>query len=272
MKTILVATDFSEASFNAAAYAVNMALIIDSKIMLLHIIQIPMMYGEVPVTFSIEDINKTAVQKIKEFKERLLMTANQALHINTQINVGIFIHELKTVCEDIQPDFVVVGNQGRTAAERALFGSHTIQAIKTLVWPVISVPADVSFSSVKKIGLASDFRKILDTTPVNEIKILVNEFKAELHILNIGNKSSYDPDTIFESGILQELFYELKPIYHIINADNTDNSILDFAEKNKIDLLIVVPKRYNLVDAMMHKSHTKQIVLHGHVAIFSLHH
>jgi len=46
---------------------------------------------------------------------------------------------------------------------------------------------------------------------------------------------------------------------------------MDFEEKNKIDLLIVLPRRHNLLGSIFHKSHTKQLVLHSHVPVMALH-
>jgi nucleotide-binding universal stress UspA family protein len=150
-------------------------------------------------------------------------------------------------------------------------GGHAVHAMKNLSWPLITVPAGASFSAVKKIGLACDFHEVIDTTPVEEIKMLSRDFNASVHVLNTGKKNAYDPEIVFQSGMLQEILAPLKPEYHLINDENTDAGIMDFAEKNNIDLLIVLPKRHSLMDQLIHKSHTKQFVLHSHVPVMALH-
>ena len=62
----------------------------------------------------------------------------------------------------------------------------------------------------------------------------------------------------------------LKPSYHFITNDNTDEGIMDFAEKNSIDLLLVLPKRHSLLDKLISKSHTRQLVLHSHVPVMAI--
>jgi nucleotide-binding universal stress UspA family protein len=187
------------------------------------------------------------------------------------VRMGLFFEELKTVCERINPYAVVMGSQGTTAAERLFFGSHTVHAMKHLVWPLLTIPPQVRFSSIKKIGLACDFNKVVDTTPVDEIKTLVNDFHAELHVLNTGKKEVFKPELVFESGLLQEMLVALKPEYHFIATDNTDEGIMNFAEKNHIDLLVVLPKRHGLLEKLLLKSHSKQLVLHSHVPVMALH-
>ena len=101
--------------------------------------------------------------------------------------------------------------------------------------------------------------------------MLVNDFDAKLHILNTGKRKEFKPELVFESGLLQEMLGALNPEYHFITSGNTDEGILNFAEKNKIDLLIVLPKRHSLLEKLVHKSHTKQFVLHSHVPVMALH-
>lgn len=271
MKTIMVATDFSLAALNAANYAVDMALAINAEILLLHIYKIPVVYLEVPLALTEEDMRQDAEKEILKLKMELIRKTGGKLNIETEVRIGVFFPEMKTVCEGINPYTVVMGSQGTTAAEHLFFGSNVVHAMKHLMWPLITVPLGAIFSSVKKIGLACDFDKVVDTTPVDEIKMLVNDFNAELHVLNTGKKEIFNPEIVFESGVLEEMLAPIKPNYHFISNQNTDEGIVDFAEKNHIDLLVVLPKRHGLLNKIIHKSHTKQLVLHSHVPIMALH-
>ena len=271
MKTILVATDFSPAATNAANYAAEMARVIDANLLLLHVYQIPVGYLEVPIPVSLEDLRMGAERQITELKEQLSKKTGNKLYITTEVRVGSFFGELKKVCESAAPYTVVMGSQGTTAAEHLFFGSNTVHAMKHLAWPLITVPDGLIFSSIKKIGVACDFEQVADTIPVDEIKMLIHDFKAELHILNTGSKKEFKPELISESRLFQEMLGALKPNYDFITNSNTDLGIMDFAEKNHIDLLIVFPKRHNLFDKLMHRSHTKRLVLHSYVPVMALH-
>ncbi len=271
MKTILIATDFSPAAFNAANYAADMAMAINADMLLLHVYQMPVIYLEVPASVTDEDMRQDAEKEMLDIKKALILKKGESLNIGTEVRMGVFFPELKKVCERIKPYTVVMGSQGTTAAERILFGGHTVYAMKHLMWPLITVPPEAIFSSVKKIGLACDFDKVVDTTPIHEIKMLVNDFNAELHVLNTGKQEVFDAEVVFESGLLQEMLAPMIPQYHFITNKNTDEGILDFAEKNQIDLLVVLPKRHGLLDNLIHKSHTRQLVLHSHVPVIALH-
>ena len=271
MKKILVTTDFSLVANNAVNYAADMAMAISADILLLHIVQTPIGYSDLPIAISLEDMMRTAEKDMQDLKDEITGRINGKINIEVQVGMGGFFDELKHVCEQVKPYAVVMGSQGKTAAEHLLFGAHATHAVTNLLWPVITVPPGVSFSAIKKIGLASDLTKVVESTPVDEINLLVNDFNAELHILNTGKKQVFDADIVFESGMMQEMTMELNPKFHFISNENTEEGILDFAEKNQIDLLIVLPRRHNLLSSIFHKSHTKQFVLHSHIPVLTLH-
>jgi nucleotide-binding universal stress UspA family protein len=213
-----------------------------------------------------------AEKSIKEQKELLSRRTGWKLRINTEVRIGIFFREeLETACEDIKPYAVVMGSQGTTSTEHLFFGSHALYAMRHLMWPLIAVPPGATFSSIKKIGLACDYNNVLTTTPLDEIKLLVHDFNAKLHVVNTGKKLVTNPDVDFQSGLLKEMLSPLNPDYHFITSEYTDEAIMNFAEKNNIDLMIVLPKPHDLLDKLIHKSHTKQMVLHCHVPVMALH-
>lgn len=271
MKTILVATDFSPAASNAVNYAVDMATSIHADLVLLHVIQVPVSYSDIPVVITQEELIRNTENEIRRLKEQLERYTNGTLNIQTEVRMGGFFHELREFCEKIHPYAVVMGSQGTTATERLLLGGHTIHTMKHLGWPLITVPPDAKFSKVKKIGLACDFNHVVETTPIDEIRMLVTDFNAELHVLNTGREKVFDPNVVFESGQLQEMLENLNPRYHFITHEDIDAGILDFSEKNGIDLLLVLPKRHSLMDRLIHKSHSKQLIMHSHVPVMALH-
>jgi nucleotide-binding universal stress UspA family protein len=272
MKTILVATDFSPSAANAANYAADMALAINADLLLLYVYKLPVSYEDVGIPFNEGNFIADAEKRINELKNQLSERTGGKLHIDTKVRMAVsFQQELENVCEDVKPYSVVMGSQGTTATEHLFFGSHAFYAMKRLMWPLIAVPPAAIFSSIKKIALACDYINVLITTPLDEIKLLVHDFKAKLHVLNTAKKLVTSPDVDFESGLLKEMLSSLNPDYHFITSEYTDEAIMNFVEKHNIDLLIVLPKRHDLVDKLIHKSHTKQMVLHCQVPVMALH-
>lgn len=271
MKKIIVATDFSVSATNAAHYATDMAMTLQASLVLLHCYELPALYTEVPVIENIQGLRQDAVDALERLKKELLERSNNQVAIEAEVKEGPFFAVLTATCETVVPYAVVMGSQGTTAAERFFFGGHTVHAVKHLHWPLITVPKDATFTSIKRIGLALDFDKTLETTPVVEIKKWVSDFNAELYILNAGNEKTYNADTVYESGVLRQLLGNIEPHFHFITNDDLDEGVMEFAAKNKIDLLVVLPKRHSFIEKLVYSSHTKKMVLHSPVPIVALH-
>lgn len=270
MKTIIIPTDFSPAALNAVNYAADMAKAIDADLLLVHTFFPFITYSAVPTLIDTDVLKENAELSITQLKKQLEHKCGNGLNIKTTVKMGTFINELESVCEEIQPYAVIMGSQGSAASDYRFFGSHSVQAMQQLNWPVITVPRGAQFSEVKKIGLAFDFENEIDRDHLRGIKKMVQDFNAELHVLNISKKNQQTPHTVFESGFLMEMLASVNHKYHFIVNENIDEGIIDFAEKNNLDLLIVMPKRHNLLDKLIHGSHTKQLVLHSHVPVMAL--
>ncbi|MBL7727804.1 MAG: universal stress protein, partial [Dinghuibacter sp.] len=214
MKTILVATDFSSAAENAAKYAADMAAVLGARLYLLNVYNIPASYSDVPLALNASDMMQEAEKNLMRLKDKLDERVRNHVPMETEVRMGLFLSELKETCERIKPYLVVLGSQGTTATERFFFGSHAVHAMQQLSWPLLTVPPEARFSAIKRIGLATDLEKVVDLVPADALKTLVNDFRAELHILHTGKSSRFDPETVFESGLLQEMIGDLKPEYH----------------------------------------------------------
>lgn len=269
MKTILIATDFSPAAENAANYGADMAAALGAQVHLLYVYNIATSYYEVPLAWNLTDMTQEGEEKIAQLKLRLNERLNGAVPIHTEVRIGFFLTELKTVCELLEPHIVVMGSQGSTAATRLLFGSHAVNASRNLMWPLVTVPPDAQYASVQRIGLATDFERTEDI-PVEEIKMLVDEFNATLLVLHIGRRERFDHDT-GANGIGQELLGNLKPEFHFIEAPDMDDAIVHFSDEHEIDMLVVVHRREGFIDKLLHRNHAKQLVLRSHVPVLALH-
>ena len=271
MKTIIVATDFSKASRNAAFYAADMSMAINADIILLHVFQIPIGYMEIPLAANVDELMIDSKKSLAFLREKLLVRTRGEVSIKIEIVAGIFFQELQAMCEKKKPYAVIMGSQGTTAADHVFYGSHTVYAMKHLMWPLITVPLEASYSQIKKICLACDFDEVIESTPMDEIIRLVNDLRAELHVINSGKEKSPDPEMVFESGMLNEMLVSVNPKYHFIVDENAEESIINFVEKNNIDLLITLPKKRDLVKQLIHKSFSKKMILQSLVPVLALH-
>jgi len=271
MNTILAPTDFSPVSLNAVNYAADMASMLGMNLNLLHVYAIPLPVMEVSVpVVTTRDIDAEATLIIEDLKDKLTTRTGGRIGIHTEVRPGSVLPELISYCAQIKPHAVVMGAESTTALDRVFFGAKTVDALKRMEHPLIVVPPDASFKNIRKIGLACDFREVIESVRVKEIKDIVEEFKAELHVLHVTD-DTFRPETVEESGWLQEMLGSLNPKFHFLGGPEIEKELCIFAEKNKLDLLIIIPKKHSLVSRIFQHSHSKQLVLHTHIPVMAIH-
>jgi nucleotide-binding universal stress UspA family protein len=274
MKTIIIPTDFSSAATNAVNYGLNMALTLNAEVLLFHVYSIPITVVDAPVMLiSVDELEKNAQKQMNSLRDDVSRITGGKVHVRTETKLGDIIDELEKLCESVQPFAIIMASANSSGLERALFGSNTISAIRRLTWPVIAVPPGKEYGKgIHKIGFACDIKNVAETAPTGVIKNLVKQFKGELHVLNVSqHQEKVGIDEKKELTLLQTMLEEVDPVYDFIQNDNVEEGLNEFAEKNNLDLLIVIPKKHKGIESIFKKHATKQLVMHSHIPVMCIH-
>ena len=279
MKTLVVPTDFSSVSVNAMNYAVDMAQAINAGIVLLHVYNVPVSFTDAPVApvtvVSIEEVKRSSEQRLEEIKKNLIAVTSGKVQIYSEARLGEPIEELEQLCKSVDPMAVIMGSHGTTGFERMIMGSTTLNAIRHVKCPVIVVPPGTTYHGIRKIGLACDFENVVQSTPVEYIKNIVKEFGADLYVLNVQDKKDEeeDPDAapMMDTTYLDVMLEDVKPFYVQLTGKDVVETVNSFAEKNNLDLVMVIPKKHRFIDSLFHKSQSRELITHAHIPIVSIH-
>ncbi len=272
MKLIIVPTDFSPLADNALKYAMDLASAMDGSLMLVNVYQLPISFSEVPmVTISVDELRKISEEKLAENKKQIERITGGKLKIYTESKLGDVADEVDKLCTTLNPFAVVMGTRGVTGAGRFFLGSNSLSVIGKINAPVFVIPPGATFKPIRKIGLATDLRNVVDTTSVAPIKSLVNLFKAELHVLNVDFErrhfTSYTPE---ETLNLDTMLSGMNPTFDFIEDKDVDEGINEFAVKNNIDLLITLPRKHKLIESLFEKSFTRELIHHTSIPLMCI--
>lgn len=274
MKMLIVPIDFSGGSLNAVNYALSFAYKIKADITLLYVCELPVAVSEVPVmAATYNTVIEDAEKRILEWKKDLEHKSAGKVNIFTEIKEGYLVHQLQDVCDRLHPYAVIMGSGEKTTVERIIFGSNVVSVMKYISYPLIIVPNGALFTAIDSIGLACDLRNVANTVHAEQVKKIVQDFRARLHILhvNVEPAKMIGDQEIEGSEWLRDMFMDLKPEFHFLNKENMADAINEFAEKNNFDMLIIIPKKHGLLEDVFHKSHAKKITLQSHLPVLSIH-
>ncbi|SFP80784.1 universal stress protein [Parafilimonas terrae] len=265
MRTIIAPVDFSTVSENASLYAAQLAVNIKADLVLLHIMELPLAVAEYPVTESVFD--EAGIEKeLETLKTKLLAAVNNKISIRTKNILGSTGHQIKELCKTERPFAVVIATHSSSVLDRFFLGSTTVYSAKHLRYPVIVVPHNAKYQTIKKIALATDLKGVYDV-PAEEIESIVRLFNAELEVFHAAKNENVINRNSVDNLLLDHRLLTLSPRFHVVKNKDIMRGITDLAKEYNIDLLIIIPKKHG----PFHKSQSKDFIFYTDVPLMAIH-
>lgn len=272
MNTLLVPSDFSTSAENALQYAVAMAKEYKFEVYLYHVVQLSA--PSVSHIVYVDDFSALVKDTEKKMQERVSSLAfeHPEVQFSSKVESGLLLDSINDMCAAINPVAIVMGITGEGNAIDKMIGSNAVLAMKNLNTPLLIIPHNTFFTPVTKICMACDLKNVLTATPLASIKAFTKLFRANLHILNVDFQNRhYTAETPDELENLEYILEDIQHEMHFIEHENVQDAISDFVDQNKMDMLIMIPKKHSFFESLFHKSQTKEMVYHSHVPILALH-
>ena len=270
MKTYLVPVDFSETSLNAARFAAALSHQTEVKqIILLNAYYVSPYETMLPnpdmVQLQQEEIEANAadrLHKLELIKHKLSKLAKQSVEIVTHVNRTHLVRGVVENVESRNVDVVMLGAQGNSSKEDTQIGGHVIQLAKACPVPVIVVPRDYHFASVKRVVVACDFNKVKDTVPLEGLKRLLSKKDYELMVVNVDHEArhkNHDSERAAEESALHGMLRQYHPHYYYLDSPDVISGILKFAEEKDAQIVIALPHKYSFFQSLLHNSISQQL-------------
>lgn len=274
MKKLLVPTDFSDTSKNAAAFAAKMAADVqNAKIILIHVSdKITGGSDGSPLTEDDDDRRVILTQALSQLKDELLAVAQVPIEFVMEKGSSL-VETLTRYVRHQAIDMVIMGITGATRLEQIFMGSNTLEMAKESVCPVLIVPPDATYRKIKNVVLASDFKDVDITIPVAPLKATLDLFKPTLHIVNVDSEHYVELTDEYkaERMKLESMLKNYAPEFAFIRQYDFFDAISQFVEDRNIDLIVIVPKDRSFLSGLFKTSHTKKLAYHSHVPIVAIH-
>ena len=270
---ILVPSDFSINSNNAALYAAKFAKKVNAEIILFHIVHFehpPMVQISESIEHKIEGIrlsnaSKDCVLLVNDLKSKV-----KGVQISFKVVPGFPIAD---VIEDYattnQIDLIILGTKGASGLAKVLFGSNAVSVINKSSIPVITVPESSRFSNVKLIVYASDLDKI--QSEIKKIIPFAKLFDASidiLHVLPQDSDKKIDAVSI-KNGLIEKYEYQ-KFLFHIAHNNNIVEGINGFVTEVKADILAMYTQEIGFLMSFFKTSVSREEAFHSYIPLLTL--
>lgn len=141
-KTILVPTDFGEASHAALAYAVELAKALGAEVVVLHTYEIPMMGFPDGTLVATAELTTRVLNGAQQGLDQAVKSyAAAGVPLRSLVKQGETWRTIVETIDEVSADLIVMATHGRRGLPRALLGSVAEKVVRTATCPVLTVHA-----------------------------------------------------------------------------------------------------------------------------------
>jgi nucleotide-binding universal stress UspA family protein len=293
IKRILCATDLSDFSNHAVNYGLSVAKEFGSKLYLCHIIDLP--------TVSIHGVTyEYPLEQQKSMMDHAAEKLNKIMEKSpvaweSLITTGPTAETIANIVVQKNVDLTITATHGRSGLKRFLLGSVTERLMKTIIsplWivtpPIQNTPMDTTADlNLKRILVGCDFSP--DSERAFKYGLgLAQEFEADLHLVHVIKSDTYR-DVPLPASAVTDLIATLKdPLTERLDAMVPEEAhnwcristtclsgepyreLIDFAVKNKMDLIVLGVRGRGLMETLLLGSTTDRVARQAPCPVLSV--
>lgn len=269
MKQILLPTDFSENSWNAIRYAMQM---FEHDKCTFHLFNAytPIVYDLTyvlisPAQFGLGDTVRNASQEnLTELKARILKElGTNALHrFETIARFETLITGIKEVIVERDIDLVVMGTKGATGAKEILFGSNTVQVFREVKCPILAIPSQYEYKAPENILFPTDLEVEFTKELLLVLKEIAKLHQAKINVMHVSTGYDLTEHQERHKTLLDTLFKRVGYEFHDFENMEIAEAITEFQIRHEIQLLAMINNKHSFFENVFMKNTIHQIGFH----------
>ncbi|NND94181.1 MAG: universal stress protein [Flavobacteriales bacterium] len=270
MHTILIPLDFSEASVNAAKYAIALLRNQPTEFICLNVLDFRQPIG------SLGSMRDKMEKGIRADLDRAYDKITEGGHYPGHSFNKVIIHDtaadgITNYAEKVDAKAIFMGTTGASGIKEILMGSVAAGVIRKAKCPVMTIPKEVKYENIDVIALATDFKPIKNMESYQFLINILNLCKAHLVVINVDDKEQpVNMETAMSGLTLDKRFGEIPHRYEFLKGDDTVDSLIDFVKEEKIGMITMIHHSYKLLEKLFKRSSVEKVAMQTTIPLLSL--
>lgn len=263
MNAILVPIDFSEISFNALHYAIQLFREKPLKITLLHV------YGARSTALIMKNIDSVLEKDAKRRMDELLEEVRQTygdLEIDYRIIKNHPVTAISAFGNSGKYDFVVMGTKGASGFKEVFLGSVAGGVVSKTNIPVIVVPEEHSFKPLKEIVFAVSNDPFSDDQVVEPLRMIATLHDSHIKVLHIADEETPRIEKALKA------IEDLNPsVDYAFGSGKTSEDLNEYLMKDFSGMVCLIRGKKGFIDRLLSESVTLKQTFNSPVPLLILH-
>ncbi|WP_142783243.1 universal stress protein [Changchengzhania lutea] len=256
MTRILLPTDFSNNSFNAIDYALE--LFRDSPCeFYIHNVQKASSFitDDMLIVSASTTIYNTIIKAAKQSIANIISRAegkykNKKHTFFASVDYDNFIDSINQITEKTPIDLIIMGTKGAAGIEKVVFGSNTVRVIQRCKAPVLVIPKDSKFKEVKNIAVINSFSTSYDLKTLKPLSEIHRILSSNIKVVHVNYEQNRTPHQTQNIDSIKELCHATSEDF--LNSTNTNlfETVQEFIINNDVDMLAMVGEKHTFLERL----------------------
>ena len=278
MKNILLPTDFSKNSLNAAKFAIEFFKEEECIFHLLNtytpaIVHSRFMAATMHGGLVEDNVRSESENGLEELLNQINTDYKYPQHSFKCISsFNLLTEEIKEIVESDNIDFIVTGTKGSSGFEQVFLGSNTVRIIKAVrACPILAVPEDFEYIKPVRIGFPTDFKRNFSAEVIEPLINLAKYNDASIYIMHINEQETLSKHQESNKNILLEYLNEVPHSLQRMPYFASKTDVINFfLEDAQIDLFAMIYYRHGYLEELVREPVVKRMAFHSEVPLLVL--
>ncbi|MAN58771.1 MAG: universal stress protein [Flavobacteriaceae bacterium] len=274
---VLIPTDFSDNAWNAVAYALSLLEEVSVSFHLLHVRTAPAIesgpeiQGNGVVLSPARKIN--ANSELKQLVARVERNfPNQRHRFETHVEHGFFIKEMRQQVAQLDIDLIIMGTKGASGIKKYTLGSNAGDVITKVKCPVLVIPERAKYETPRHIAFPTDFNLLYKNRILKTLGKISKLHHSQLHVVHVTNAPAQMTDAQRRNkAFLVDSLSSIQHSFYNCTAQDLEEAIQRFVEKNQINMIAMVAKNLNFFQRILFRPTVRNMSYHTEVPFLVLH-
>ncbi len=276
MKTILYATDYSKNSVAALKYAHKMSEQLGTRLVIAHVFEYPTILGleglDKPFPHLEKDAFKHHRSKLEKFCTEHMGNALEGPNIQLEaVKNKSVLDGIIATADEWHAYLIVVGVKGESGLREAIMGSTTKHLIEKAPCPILAIPTDASYNTIKTIVYGTDFENE-DIYALRKLAEMAKHFDAEIKVVHITTKKELDKANEmegFKNLLQQKVEYERMEFVHLVSESIFD-ALRNYLGEVGADMVVLLEReKKGVFKKWFHRDLVKKMESYGNIPLLS---
>ena len=269
MKNILLPTDFSDNSWNAIKYGIQLYKDDECTFHLFNT-YIPIVYHVeympiYPAQFGLGDaIREASLQGLDRFMDRISKEfKNNPNHkFETIARFDTLVLGIKELIDERHIDLIIMGTKGATGAKEILLGSNTVQVFKNIKCPILAIPSDFEYEPPLEILFPTDLEVDYQKTSLDLLVDIAVMHHSRINVMHVS--TGYDLTEVQEGHkmTLKNMFKNTAYLFRDVESMEIVEAVNKFQVKHRINMLAMINNKHSFFENLFFKNTINQIGFH----------